>query len=170
MSEVYFCGDLHICHDGILKHRPQIFTPNGSLITFKDNDHHDLSIVENIANTVTKRDTLYIVGDCCFETRGLHLLDLIKCRKFLVLGNHDTCHISEYAKFFDDVFGFVRYKNFWLSHCPIHPDELWGKINIHGHRHKDSIDDEHYINVCLDKIGHKPMSLTEIKKRIGETK
>ena len=31
------------------------------------------------------------------------------------------------------MYSLYRWHEFWLSHCPIHPGELRGKLNIHGH-------------------------------------
>ena len=61
------------------------------------------------------------------------------------------------------------YKGFWMSHCPIHSDEMRNRIgNIHGHTHKHSIDDERYYNVSLDVHDYKfiefDMILEKFKK------
>lgn len=39
------------------------------------------------------------------------------------------------------VYSLVKYKGFWLSHAPIHPEELRGCKNIHGHCHDAVISD-----------------------------
>ena len=41
------------------------------------------------------------------------------------------------------------------------PDELKGKINLHGHIHL--IDDLRYFNVSMENIDYTPISLEEIR-------
>ena len=65
--------------------------------------------------------------------------------------------------FFDEVYGFHKYKEFWLSHCPIHPQELRGKYNIHGHVHHNNIPDKNYFNVCIEALNGLPIKLDEIR-------
>lgn len=86
--------------------------------------------------------------------------------KVWVTGNclEKECTILDYVQVFDDVQGFMKYKEFWLSHAPIHPNELRGKVNIHGHVHSATIDDDRYFNTSLENIGYKPISLQEIRK------
>lgn len=167
MSESYFSGCFHLGHKAILKYRPKIVF-RGETIFLENNLQHDELIVDIINSKVTKRDALYAMGDICFSMESIHLLGKLKAgRRYLVMGNHDTCHISEYAKYFDDIYGLRRYKDFWLSHCPIHPDELYGKFNIHSHLHTKNIKDSRYVNVNMDMVGHIPVSFTDIKKKVG---
>lgn len=66
--------------------------------------------------------------------------------------------------YFNKVCGFEKYKKSWLSHAPIHPAELRGKINIHGHVHDATITDENglpdlrYFNVSLENTGGRPIA------------
>ena len=62
---------------------------------------------------------------------------------------------------------FVKYKEFWLSHAPIHPEELRDRINIHGHVHYKNIDDARYFNVSCENIGFKPISLENIRLKVN---
>lgn len=90
--------------------------------------------------------------------------------KVWVTGNclEKECSIMDYVKAFDDVQGFMKYKEFWLSHCPIHPAELRGKTNLHGHVHSATIDDVRYFNTSLENINYKPISLYMIREKIKE--
>jgi calcineurin-like phosphoesterase family protein len=45
----------------------------------------------------------------------------------------------------------------------MHPQELRGKINVHGHMHRDAIQDPRYVNVNVDFTGMKPVLLDDIK-------
>ena len=72
---------------------------------------------------------------------------------------------------FKEVEGMLRYKHAWLTHSPIHTDELRGKINIHGHTHFHCIDDTRYENVCMENIDYTPVEWFKLiekrKKRLG---
>ena len=69
--------------------------------------------------------------------------------------------------------GLEKYKGAWLSHAPIHPAELRGKINIHGHVHYANVLDEtgkldnRYFNVSLENTGGCPIALNVIKEILG---
>jgi calcineurin-like phosphoesterase family protein len=80
-----------------------------------------------------------------------------------VLGNHDIFPISEYQKYFTKIHGLTKYKGFWLSHAPIHSEELRGKINIHGHVHNKIIVDPRYRSVCVEALNGKPISLSSLR-------
>lgn len=72
---------------------------------------------------------------------------------------------------FDSIHSMVNYKGFWLTHAPIHPCELRGKRNIHGHVHDNSVKrgmglDERYINACLEVNNFKPVKFQDILKEV----
>ena len=169
MSEVYFCSDLHLDHKAIKKFRPYVLN-RGIKVDFQTVAEHNFLLLDNINSTVTKRDVLYIVGDIAFSDESLELIRQIVCPVIAVLGNHDECEMLRYVDVFSDVKAFVRYKKFWISHCPIHPDELRGKHNIHGHVHYSTINDPRYINVSVDNINYAPISLMTIKQHIEQNK
>ena len=158
---VWFLGDLHAGHKNIHKYRTQ----------FESEEHHFQVVKENYFKVVRKKDKVFFLGDTAFTKE--RLLDVAKWTgtKVALLGNHDVereLTIRDYMGAFDDVQGFVKYKDFWLSHCPIHPNELRGKVNVHGHCHYASIPDARYFNVSLEVIDFKPISLFEIRKVLNE--
>ena len=88
------------------------------------------------------------------------------------MGNHDTDSgerqdilrmlIMLYK--INKVGSLYKYKNkFWLSHAPIHPQELRGLKNVHGHCHNNSIDDNRYINVSCEAVNYTPIQFKDIK-------
>lgn len=164
MSNVFFIGDTHFNHVGIFKF--------GIRTKFKNLEEHDRYIINRINSVIGKRDILYHVGDVTMGTDPDILKRTIgKCngRKILVKGNHDHYPISEYIKYFDDILGTVKYKEFWLSHFPIHPQEFYKRIvNIHGHIHdplKMIKNDKRYICVSPEFLNdYTPISLDEIRK------
>jgi calcineurin-like phosphoesterase family protein len=156
MSKVYFCSDWHLGHRNILKYRPQ----------YKTIEEHDQHFIDTFNKTVTKRDTVFFLGDIAFTEEGLEKLSQLRyCRqKILVAGNHDYLNADEYLEYFDDVLGMKSYKSFWLSHCPIHHQELRNrKANIHGHLHGSVLNDPRYFDVCPEKHNYQMVDYEEIK-------
>jgi len=103
-----------------------------------------------VLDNVNKRDTLILCGDICFDEEALRIVGSLPGRKVLIKGNHDLKKHPDYPKVFDQVHGLYRYKHCWLSHAPIHPEELRGKINVHGHVHFETLKDTRYQNVCVE--------------------
>lgn len=156
---VFFISDLHLGHRKILDFEPMRLGEPVSCL-----EAHDEILVERILKTVNKRDILWVLGDVAFSKQGLAMLaDTIPCRMKLVRGNHDQFAMTNYSMF-EEVLGLVKYKGFWLSHAPIHPAELRGIKNIHGHVHSQSIPDERYINVCVEALSGYPVNLDHLRE------
>jgi calcineurin-like phosphoesterase family protein len=161
MSRVFFISDLHLGHAGILKH-------TGDYRTGKSIEEHDEILIGKIKSRVSKRDVLYILGDVSWRENKLHLLYDIPGLKYLVRGNHDNYSTEEYLNHFKNVYGLHKKGGAWLSHAPVHPDELRGCINIHGHVHQQSIMgtdgqyDPRYINVSVEALEGYPIDYQDI--------
>ncbi len=163
MSRVFHISDLHIGHKRIQE--------------FAGNYRYGDDYLENIKSivymwnlAVHKKDKVYVHGDVCFHPDFIHLLGEMNGRKVLLRGNHDTYFSTqELLQYFDSVEAIVKYKGYWLTHAPIHPQELRGKQNIHGHSHQNSIMnaygecDQRYINVCIENTGGAPIAHERIR-------
>lgn len=160
MSRVLFIGDLHFGHKNIHKFRSE----------FSNELHHEKTLLDNLCRSVNKRDTLWLCGDIIFSDDKTSLLGEIPGRKILVLGNHDMVNVKSLIPFVDDIKGITRYKNSWVSHAPIHPQELYGKFNIHGHVHKNTVPDTRFVNVCAENIGYTPIDFKAIDLYIKKCK
>lgn len=160
MSTVRFISDLHLGHKAICKFAGP-YRNNCSTV-----EEHDAWIVQQWNSVVNKSDLVWVLGDVCFDKNSLPLLKQMKGNKHLILGNHDEFSISEYLICFNKVHGFIKYKEFWISHAPIHANELRGKLNIHGHVHMNSIQDSRYINVSVENLKGCPISIEEIREKI----
>ena len=110
---------------------------------------------------------MYVLGDAAFTMDTVTEFAKLPGLKVLVRGNHDTLDTQVYLKYFKSVEGLIKYKEFWLSHAPIHPEELRGKINLHGHVHYKSVQDSRYTNLCVEnlwKMGYKSLiSLSQLR-------
>jgi len=163
MSAVYFLSDLHLAHKNICKFREG----------FTSVEQHNALIKENYHKRVTKRDTVYFLGDVAFDKESLaDVKTWAGAKKILICGNHDLDHhtMKDLVEVYDEVYSLKKYKEFWLSHAPIHPDELRGKVNIHGHTHYHNIADARYVNVSMEQINYTPIELHEIRAKIYKEK
>lgn len=137
---------------------------------FQSIGEHDYQIVENINALVGKNDKLFILGDVAFSRNGLQWANNIMCRNIeLILGNHDMYPIEQYQAMGWKVHGFHKYKGYWLSHCPIHPNELRDMHgNIHGHVHIFSdtpkITDPRYFNANPEFHKFYPIKFHKIEQ------
>jgi calcineurin-like phosphoesterase family protein len=98
--------------------------------------------------------------------------------KRLILGNHDHLPIKTYAEVFEKVVGTGRWiEGLLLSHYPVHPESMGNApANVHGHVHnnqnnvfKSIVRDgviKPYINVSIEVIDYKPVSLEEVQQMV----
>jgi calcineurin-like phosphoesterase family protein len=169
---VYFIGDPHLGHRNIAKFRPWV----------KSTAHNTELFTSEWHRVIRKRDDVYMMGDAAFDYPSLDLIGNLPGRKILIKGNHDDFVLtSRQAEVFHEIHGMLKYKGMWLTHCPIHPDEMRNrKCNIHGHVHNATImrgwgpwrkPDPRYINTCVDVLWPQRnsffISLDEIKKMTG---
>ncbi len=165
MSSVYFIGDLHLGHKSIGKYRQQ----------FENEDQHYLWLKANWDSVVNKHDKVFVMGDCAFTKERLNDFKQWKGMKTLILGNHDYPAKGISLLDLNDVFNghvysLYKHREFWLSHAPIHTDELRGRVNIHGHTHYHLIDDTRYVNVCPEHTYGKPVSIDNVRRFVvGKT-
>ncbi len=161
----YFSSDFHLLHKVITKYRPQ----------FSSAKEHDEYILEMMSK-LGKRDILHILGDFIFDAPEyesyLEAIGKMPLRIKLVLGNHDSKRLYQARpKNIELQLPLYSYKNLWISHCPIHPDEIRGRLgNVCGHlhgtaiKHFDGTDDERYFNVNLDNNDFKFVPFETIQK------
>ena len=128
---VYVTGDWHLWgagKDGIFKKGARFETTISELKKLKPNDF------------------LIFIGDLVndeFEDKKAlqQVLDLIKCKSVIVLGNNDIMDMDFYNKNFDFVVEAFQYEDILFSHFPI--PGLTKDFNIHGHIHDSNTYWEH---------------------------
>lgn len=163
-SKKWVISDLHLGHKNILKY-------SGPLRGGTTPEEHDRWIVEQWNSVVKKSDLVYLLGDVAMNKESLHLVKRLKGQKVLIRGNHDIEPAKIYLEYFTNVHGLYSHKGtFWLSHAPIHPAELRGRINIHGHVHQKSIlldnqPDLRYINACVEMTYGIPQDLDALLEK-----
>ncbi len=157
MSKVFLTADLHIGHRNICKYRSEFSSPA----------EHDECIIDNWNSVVTKaRYQVWVLGDMYVKNK-YYDFDSITSRLngtiHIITGNH--CYDTAYHSMHIAV-GLVKKYGFWLSHCPMHPQELRGRRNIHGHIHgvENQLCDDRYINVNCEFWGYTPVNLELIRE------
>lgn len=161
----YIIGDMHFGHKNI-----------GNFRGLESMEENEERLCDGWQDTVKREtDKVWVLGDAAFTIEGLIKIHGLRGRKFLTRGNHDMLSTKLLAVAFEEIYGIFKYKKSkhlgaWLSHAPIHPHELRGCINIHGHVHYKSIRegdllDPRYVNVCPERIGYAPVLLRELLQK-----
>lgn len=133
-------------------------------------------LVDDINGTVGPNDTLYHLGDAAWHGSERAFWDKIRCKVVLLFGNHDdrkwyegmkSCgvHCPEFHDYLEIPLSIKKGK-IVLSHYPM---ESWngerkGWYCLHGHGHSDlstSIG-RRRLDVGVDVIGYKPLSVVEV--------
>lgn len=168
MSNVFFISDLHFGHKKIIEFGNRNGEKWRSGDDYLENMHN---IIQNWNAVITKRDVVWVLGDVAFTDEGFNALFELNGRKRLVMGNHDPAKFP-WHKVFERVQGLTTYKGFWVSHCPIHPQEMRNrKGNIHGHLHMNEVlkgtgeVDKRYYNVCCEHTSETPLPFETILER-----
>jgi calcineurin-like phosphoesterase family protein len=166
LSKKYVISDLHLGHKNILKF-------SGPLRGGTTPEEHDEWIHHQWNSVVQKCDLVYVLGDVAMNSTALQSVRKLKGQKVLVRGNHDVESAQKYLEYFSTIQGIISFRGvFWLTHAPIHPQELRGRLNIHGHVHQNCIIDpwsdqldERYINACVEMSYGIPQSLDELYEK-----
>lgn len=151
----YFCADLHMGDPNVVKYRPR----------FASLKEHDEFICDVVFSPLRKWDILTVAGDGFISKAALHSLKKFLFKVQLIPGNHcleKGVTVQDLAEAIDSLQGPMKWKRFWVTHFPCHPDHLRGKMNIHGHLHDVIIPDPRYINVSLETAGYRAIHHDEI--------
>ncbi|KKL59629.1 hypothetical protein LCGC14_2213400 [marine sediment metagenome] len=131
MSEIFVTSDTHFNHSGMLQNGREAFSSVSEM---------DEVLIDGINATVGRKDTLYHLGDFCWQaSRAGHYRQRINVRHLLVTqGNHDAASLRKHVSQMElMLFPKIRGRNFHLSHYPL---LSWrkrehGGIHLYGHSH-----------------------------------
>ncbi len=161
MSDYYIISDTHFRHKMLIDSglRPSSYEKQ----------------LESSLKLLTFNDVLIHLGDVCLGMEYEVHRDIIwklKCRKFLVRGNHDKRSTSWYMDhgwdFAGDALTMRRHgKEILFSHEPAHIRDT--QVNVHGHVHsedrlfeyKDVLTPNHILAVP-EKWGYSPVKLRRL--------
>jgi calcineurin-like phosphoesterase family protein len=117
MSKIFYIADYHFGHANVIKFdkRP-----------FDSIDEMDRKMIENWNTVVSQDDTVYILGDFCWDTedRWIVILNQLNGKKVLIRGNHDLKTMSQQLRNkFQDIKDYKEVKDngkrVLLSHYPM---------------------------------------------------
>lgn len=138
----YYISDLHLGHKGILNldHRP-----------FADTQQMEDVLVMNWNAAVKKGDTVYILGDFCWDKADewMRILRRLNGEKVLIEGNHDLKHYpAELRQMFADIKPYKEIddggRKVIMSHYPILFYKHSNRPNVYmlcGHVHRTKEND-----------------------------
>jgi calcineurin-like phosphoesterase family protein len=173
MSKIYIISDTHFGHENILKFRDS--KTNELIRNFSDIHDMNEHIVQRWNAVVTEEDIVYHLGDVYFG-KGWEVLERLKGRKRLILGNHDNAKSEHLQKYFQKILMWRMFPeyNCLLTHVPVHESalEFRNLKNIHGHIHQNTTmitnpdgsrsPDLRYINVSVEKTDYTPINIESL--------
>lgn len=170
----YWTSDLHFFHKTIIEHANRPFANTEEMNTV---------LVDNINSVVTNNDELYILGDLSFgkPQQTLEIVQVLKGKKHLVLGNHDKelkrkkDIFLPYFEFIGDYLEVKEQDNtckggsrlIVMCHYPMVSwnKAHWGSYMLHGHCHGNlnhlnasttrydvGVDNNNYMPILYDDI------------------
>lgn len=168
----FFTSDSHFFHRNIIKFcdRP-----------YKDLDEMHIGMINEWNSVVTPADVVYHLGDFAFSD-SVYKIENILVRlngiKHLVPGNHDTernrsqiwaelawrGHLEIMPLLVEKK---IEDQQVTLCHYPI---ESWNRhsLHIHGHTHGTSRLVHNRLDVGVDNVGFKPLTLQQVQSRISK--
>ena len=174
---IYFISDTHFCHKNIINicDRP-----------FKDVEQMNETMISNWNRVVEPADEVYVLGDFSYKDtvkQTNEILNSLKGKKHLIIGNHDSFLKKEsfnrsafvsISHYYELSYRDARYI---LFHYPIVEWAHYFRKSVHlyGHLHKQiqPIHEEwgrRAISVAADLINFTPISADEIyEKTFGGT-
>jgi len=167
MRDIFIISDTHFGHENILN----FINNDGSKVRdFHDVHHMNEYMIDRWNKTVRDEDIVYHLGDVYFG-KGHEVLNRLRGRKRLVLGNHDNAKSAHLQNNFQKIMLWREFKDFdcILTHIPLHESSLYKrKFNLHGHvhhgNHRGLIQDERYINCCVEVNDYMPKSIEDLIK------
>lgn len=156
MGRVFVIADTHFGHAKM-----------ADLRGFASIEEHDAALVERWNAVVTKRDTVWHLGDVLFGKHSFAVLPRLLGIKKLVLGNHDQYPIADYAAHFSKVCAGFALRDVLLTHIPVHESQAsrW-RVNIHGHRHAAPSLGDWYRCVSVEQTAMRPVLLDAVLSEV----
>lgn len=158
--QILLAADPHLGHKNIHKFRD-----------VETCEQNTLQFLKEAKRKLHKRTITYYLGDVAFDQEHLNIIKELPGRRLLIKGNHDDMTTTAaQLECFEEIHGMMRYKGMWLTHAPIHPQQLFGMLNVHGHVHEKTVTrcghpDQRYLNLCPDVTGQYFTSLEEVRSK-----
>lgn len=172
---IWFTADWHLGHQGILLHQPE-----RKFECTKEMDNHFIDTCNRI---VKPKDTLYYLGDFCWQaSKAAHYRCRLKVKWLHACrGNHDKASLGKQVTTFEHmIFAKIRIdteiKKFHLCHYPMlsWDSKSHGGYHLYGHCHGtlDYHGNGRAMDVGIDNIYKllgewRPIGLYEILTMLG---
>jgi calcineurin-like phosphoesterase family protein len=168
-KKVWLISDTHFDHANIIRYcdRP-----------FRSAHEMNQTLLQNWNDTVAPDDIVYFLGDMSFGRQSReaeYWLDRLNGKKIFIRGSHDRRRGIEgdsLLKVADRQIIQVEDTPFMLIHDALCPAvDGWDGWIIHGHNHhrRPFVNyEDRRVNVSVEAIGYKPISLYEILQRIKD--
>ena len=179
-DRIWFTSDTHFFHEKVIGY---------SRRPFANAEEMNDVMIERWNSVVRNSDIVFHLGDFCFGTgdKWSHILDRLKGRIYLILGNHDLRHLGEETMArFESVAIQMRLKvngqKILLNHYPSlsFGGDNHGTWQLFGHVHsnhgKSNIADKRRLSVLLpeqydvgvDNNDFKPVSFRQVERIISD--
>lgn len=171
-QETYFIADTHIGYGS----RRSVATRGFGC----DWQRHEQEVINGMNRVLSRRKTLYILGDVGSASDYDHLkhflLQLNTKRIFLLIGNHDNKQFFQRLKKeniiidYDNLYELKFNKiHFTLCHYPIFEWSGFFSNSIHlfGHTHNNLQLGWKSMDVGIDNIGYSPISVMEVIRQLS---
>ncbi len=164
----FMIADTHFGDERILRYENRPFASVEDM---------DRQLILNWNQAVTETDRVFVLGDfsCYEEKKNRELLEMLKGKKILIMGNHDRhfgCEAWRDMGFAECVDWPVIYREFYiLSHEPVYLNANMPYANFYGHVHNNpSYRDVSRQSFCVsvERIGYGPVTFGEICRRVKE--
>lgn len=162
MRDIWVISDTHWGHSNIIKYCNRPFS------TVDEMNH---VMVENWNKTVKDEDIVYHLGDVYFGNHSM--LNSLKGRKRLILGNHDNGKDQNLHNVFQKISVWRMFPEFGLllTHVPVHESSLerldgkdrYSLVNVHGHIHDRPAPSKLHRNVSVEMINYTPINIEELR-------
>ena len=159
--KTWFTADQHFGHANIIKYCERPFPSVHEM---------DRTMIQRWNERVRTEDTVYHVGDFSFQNQG-NYIHRLNGTKHLIRGNHDHKRMQKngWASVNDLLFVTVSGTDIVLCHYGM---RVWhkshrGALHLYGHSHGKLPGTSASLDVGVDCWDFFPVSLEEIKKRLG---
>ena len=164
---IYYIGDTHFGDKRVMELAGRPY----SSVQEMNND-----IADKWNRRVGETDTVYILGDFAFDDVAAQVVDNLRGKKILLLGNHDEVLSLETLRKFADVKTietiFDDGRSVCLCHYPLlsYNRSVYGGYHVFGHIHNNQNDKAYSLQTQLsnsfncgaDVIGFVPRTLDEL--------
>lgn len=164
---IYYIGDTHFGDKRVMELAGRPYSSTTEM---------DSDILRKWNRRVKSDDTVYILGDFAFDDVAAQVIERLRGKKVLMLGNHDealsleTLHKFDGVKTIDTIDDDGR--SVCLCHYPLlsYNRSVYGGFHVFGHIHKNSNDKAYSLQAQLpnsfncgaDVIGFTPRTLDEL--------